>query len=75
MSTEDFSPDFSDDAVLKYDEQSSIGADIMGGAVASVVDFGASFSISRFNPNIILVLPELDGNQQYPWLCDKHHYN
>lgn len=42
MSTEDFSPDFSDDAVLKYDEQSSIGADIMGGAVASVVDFGAS---------------------------------
>lgn len=42
MSTEDFSPEISADLIAKYDEQGSIGADIVGGVVASVADFAAS---------------------------------
>lgn len=42
MITEDFSPEISTDAIAKYDEQGSLGADIVGGVVASVADFAAS---------------------------------
>jgi len=42
MMTEDFSPEISTDLIAKYDEQASLGSDIVGGIVASVADFAAS---------------------------------
>ena len=42
MSTLEFDSEISDELTAKYDTQSSIGADIVGGVVATVADFGAS---------------------------------
>lgn len=42
MSLEEFNAELSPDLALKYDTQSNLASDLLGGTIASVADFGAS---------------------------------